>query len=384
MRRPMNCLLMYNFIFLLAFILVNTGVVNKVGAEEKIVIGSIHAFSGGGAFYGIDMDRALKLGAEEINAQGGFRIKGQEYKIEVQSCDDEFKSDKGVLCARKLLSLYKPIMIFPGQSVTVLPILKFNEEENLLVMTESPDQNLLMQNNKLFALIQLPLQGMVRVLAEGAKKRFPEIATIAVIADSTEYSKKYAELFSEVWNNAGGKVLLKIYPNFRTEVNFYAHINKIISYNPDAIFVISPEEGRAAMIRQIREIGIKKPLLLNAYSEICTRLAGAENMENTVSIGRELEIESPRAIEYIDKYKKRWNSIPTSNGIFAYDSVYILVRTMEKAETATDVWKIRQTMPKVMPVKETIGQAYDLQPNGECKSVWYPLHFLKGKIQVIK
>jgi ABC-type branched-subunit amino acid transport system substrate-binding protein len=61
-----------------------------LGAEKKIKMASVNAFSGKAAAWGFSQDRGVKMAAEKVHAGGGIKIGPDTYLWEIRSYDNRY------------------------------------------------------------------------------------------------------------------------------------------------------------------------------------------------------------------------------------------------------------------------------------------------------
>ena len=100
-------------------------------ANEPIRIGVLAPLTGGGGPYGVDIVKASKLAADQINAAGGV-LGGRKIELFVE--DDETSATAAVKAARKLLDIDKVVAITAiWGSAPILAVRPLTLEKNVVL-----------------------------------------------------------------------------------------------------------------------------------------------------------------------------------------------------------------------------------------------------------
>jgi len=160
--------------------------------------------------------------------------------------------------------------------------------------------------------------------------------TAAIIHLQSPFGEDYNKYISENFKTLGGKIVSQVgkAPNaqeFRTE------LTKIKQLNPDVIFVIHFGTPLGNIIKQAREIGITAPLIGDYESEDPTIIEYAgQAAEGFIFSSSDPLTETPKVVEFKQKYKQHHNleaDVVSSN---AYDSLRLQISTYLKCKGLSD------------------------------------------------
>ena len=372
-------------IFILGWIIVGFFFITcyPAGAKaETVNIGVNAAVTGASALYHGDFDRAVKLAVEELNAKGGITAKNQKYLFEAKSCDYESKSPLAISCARKLVNLYKTPVILTPSSVAAIPLMKFNEKENFIIMATSTSPIFTESGNKLVVRITAHFTEYIARAIEVAKKEGIKRAATLIIPH--EIGKRWTTAFGEIWVKQGGELVATETVSLTTQ-DYYSQITNILPKKPEVIAVGGcVDEVSAQIVSQSRELGYKGTFIFSEATEgdLLIKLSKPELIEGTILVGGMMAVKPPSIQRYIAKYQEKYKGFtPQSAGPAGFESVFIIARAMEKAQTITDVYKIREGMAKVVPLRpeEQTIQFTQLRENGDMDATTHGLIIRNGK-----
>lgn len=282
---------------------------------------------------------AALLAAEDINAEGG--ILGQ--RLELIQEDTQGKSRNAISAFRKLRDINRVKFIVGGHSSPeTLPIAPLTRGEDILIVAAitstpfftniSPHALRLTQTNVAAGIL------MARHAFEARGFR-----RAAVISEETNYALPVAEKFRETFLSKGGEIVL-----FETylsgEKDFRSLAAKIKGVNPDVVYLgTQSHDVTVNFARQIREIGIRKPLYGNEQmgnALVSPELEGA--FEGTIFAEPPFDTERTKTRDFIRRYKERFGESTLPSGLWtaeAYDAVGILAAAINRC--GNDVEKVR-------------------------------------------
>jgi branched-chain amino acid transport system substrate-binding protein len=366
------------FIFLLP--------IASFGAQKTVNLGAACALSGGGAVYGIDFARGFQLAIDEINAQGGITVGSEKYKLNGITYDTELKPALSIKMALRLVNLDKCPAVFVAESTGALSVMKYNEKEKFLLMAVTVTPEFTQMGNKLAVRLATPYTKHIATLADGAWKK--GIRKVAVYVTSFETSKRWGAAFEKVWQEKGGQIV------GRDEValgnsDHYSRLTKLIAAHPDAILVPSKaDETSAVVVKQGRELGYKGKFMFTEALEgdRLISLVPAEAIEGTLLVNAAESLKRPELLSYRERYKAKYpDAVFQPAGSAAYEGVYVVAKSMEKAGSVTDVDKIRAAMAAVIPLPTKYSPAgyTKLTPEGEAAGVSVLIEFKNGKKEIL-
>jgi len=169
--------------------------------------------------------------------------------------------------------------------------------------------------------------GQYAVTQLGAKQ-------IAIIDDRTAYGQGLADEFEKAAKAAGAEIVAHEFTSDRS-TDFLAILTSIKAKNPQLLFYGGMDAQAGPMAKQMKQLGLNVQLLGGDGVETSEfiKLAGAD-ADGVVASSPGLPLESmPGGTAFKDKFTTRYGQIQTY-APYAYDSVYVMVEAMRRAESA--------------------------------------------------
>lgn len=155
------------------------------------------------------------------------------------------------------------------------------------------------------------------------------------------------EVFKEQFESNGGKVLDVIGYN-EGDSDFKTQISKIKKSNPDVVFIPSYLRETVIQLKQMKELGLNKPLLAVSTFNDPKIFELAGNATEGVIFSTPVfdpESEKPHIKKFIESFSKKYNEKPNIWAGYGYDVVKIASLAMEKGGSKskaikTELYKI--------------------------------------------
>lgn len=251
---------------------------NHVFAAEKYkTFGMLKALSGPAAPWGIPISRSIEMGAEKINEQGGFTVKGQTYKWKTVTYDHKYVPAEAVKALNKAIYADKVDFVSIMGGSPLLACLSLLKENNLLSLNDAAaGKKVINPNNSAVFSYNGSILGTYAAVFPWLMKR-EGIKTIASINPDDATGK------SGLWSSkyiAGPNKLTTVSEEFfqRGTTDFTPVLTRIISKNPDMIESgYTDPTSSALLLKQARELGYKGVVLLvwGADPNQVLKMAGA-------------------------------------------------------------------------------------------------------------
>ena len=161
--------------------------------------------------------------------------------------------------------------------------------------------------------------------------------TAAVIVDIAreDYSVELSNLFLKAFGEMGGKVLFTSYIQ-TGDRDFKSQLSKVLSVNPDIIYVPTYYAEGAFLAIQARDLGIKVPILMADGAQVTELIeTGGEAVEGIYLTGHfsVQAIKTKRGEDFISEYKKRYNKEADAFGALGADAYFVLVNAIKRANS---------------------------------------------------
>lgn len=315
------------------------------GASAKPIAALLFPLSGPFSAMGTDMRNGSELALEEINAKGGVLGK----PAEVVMGDDEFQAP---IAIRK----YKEMV--DGQGIKAIGgtlsggiSVAVNEwacKNKVLYMAFCHTSIPLGKEQCGYGFVSgmIPYQTGVAT----AKYAFQNLGKSWMIV-TQDYRFGHDELAAwlTVSEKMGGKFLGNIYSPLG-QVDYSAHIPKIVATNPDILVINVYGQSMDAIIKQLGEAGLtdKKMKFVIPKSHLYTIKAAGAMYTNNFYGGHEfywtLQDKFPKAKKFVETYAKKYGMPPSQDADGGYTGTRALLEVMNAAKTTTDVDKLVKTL----------------------------------------
>lgn len=316
-----------------------TGGAATGGSDDVIKIGLITAETGDIAQYGMAVENAVKLAAEQINEAGG--IDGKEIKLVIY--DNKGDAQESVTLFRRLVNNDKiDALVGPVISGTTLAVAPLAEESKIPMITPTatalkvtPERDYVFR-----ACYTDPYQGTI--LAKYALKELGAKNIAILYNTSSDYSTGLAEVFKGVVEEGGATVVN--YEGYTTEdVDFNAVLTNVKANNPDVIFIPDYYNKVGVIATTIKELGIEATLLGSdgwdgVQAEYIEAVEGGY-FGNHYYAGDESKVVK----DFVEEYKARHNETPNALAALGYDAMKILANAIDQADS-TDKDKVIEAL----------------------------------------
>lgn len=297
----------------------------------EILIGEYGSMSGDTATFGQSTHKGIMLAAEEINAAGG--VLGRKVKILTE--DDQGKPEEAVNAVLKLIQRDNVVAVLgevaSSRSMAAAPICQQNGIPMISPTSTNPDVT--KKGDYIFRACFIdPFQGsvMAKFAFETLKGR-----TAAVLTDRKEdYSVGLAKFFKEKFTALGGTILAdESYQGGDKE--FKPQLSNIRALKPDVIFVPGYYTAAALIARQARELGMTMPLLGgDGWDSDVTLQSGGPAVDGCYfSTHYHKDDPRPEVRSFVEKFQAKYDAVPDSMAVNAYDAANLLFSAMVRAGT---------------------------------------------------
>ena len=310
-------------------------------AAEPINIAAIFAKTGIAVKPNAPHVQMVELSVEEINNQGGLLGR----PVELIILDNKSTPIGSSMAARKAVQLGVPAVIgaaWSSHSLQIAPILQ--QAKISMITGASTNPKVTRIGNYIFRTCFID-SFQAQAMAHFAYHDLGARTAIVLEIINEEYSLTLAELFSESYQQYGGKVVLKGgYTN--DAVDFADLLKKVKILQPDVVYVPGYARDSGLLIKQAASIGIQTTFLgadgwtgSSIYNIASKALEG-----NYHSAHWHYDVSFPKSIHMKKMYYQKYKSeIPHMNAPLTYDAVMLLTDAIRRANSL-DAQKIRDAL----------------------------------------
>ena len=324
-------------------------------AAKVLKFGAPGPLSGLAAGWGIPEDRGLRMLADEVNAEGGLKVGGETYTIEIISADTKFSIEGAAAASHKLAyedgvkyaigGIDKHETLSLQAVFEPAGVIHFHDGWGAgIVNTGAPHS---------FRIPSTPHETTPAVYA-WIMKAYPNVKRVGLVGAESEGGHEFVEQIASHMPTLGLEVAGTVYYAFDA-VEFYPIITKLLKGNPDIIDWSGTPPQIALFAKQCREKGYQG-LFLNqnpvAVKDL-VEIGGTELMEGFLSLPAAMVTSEAKAFQeaYIAKHGK-WES----NVLDIAISFQIIIDAMKKADSV-EVDKVLAVLHTGGPFDTIIGPA---------------------------
>jgi branched-chain amino acid transport system substrate-binding protein len=337
----------------------------KTPPAKEIKIGLITPLSGDVKTFGESVKNAFEIAVEEANAKGG--VAGR--KITTFIVDDKNDPTEASNAANLLINQHGVEAIVGSvTSKTTIPVSDLAQSSRIPTITgtaTNPKVTVADGKRKDYmfrACYTDSFQGTV--MAKFARDTL-HAATAAVLYDaSNDYSKGIAEVFRDAFLRMGGKV--PAYESYgKDDVDFSALLTKVKATKPEVLFLPDYYNKVGLIAKQVKETKLNVTLIGpdGWDSPELVNVAGDAIEGGYFSNHYSPEDTRPEVVNWVKKYKEKFQQTPDALGTLAYDATNMLLEAIRKANSG-DPGKIRDALASLSGFEGVTGK-FTMDENGD-------------------
>lgn len=320
---------------------------------DEILVGEYGSLTGSEATFGLSTNKGIRLAFDEANAKGGIKNR----KLKLITLDDQGKDTEAAQAVTRLITQNNVIAVLgevaSGRSKAAAPIAQQHKIPMITPSSTNPDVTKI--GDYIFRVCFIdPFQGyvMAKFMTENLK-----LKKAAILRDvKNEYSVGLADVFAAEVKKMGGEIVMD--SSYQAgDLDFKSQLTNIKSKGPEAIFIPGYYTDVGLIAQQARQLGIKAPFLGGdgwdspKLSEIGKDAINGGYFSNHYTT----ESTDPKVLEFISKFKAKFNETPDGLAAMGYDAAIILINAMEKASELTPK-AIRDELAKTKDFQAVTGK----------------------------
>ncbi|MBS4030570.1 MAG: branched-chain amino acid ABC transporter substrate-binding protein [Clostridiales bacterium] len=296
--------------------------------DGELLIGIMVPTTGSEATYGKDMENAINLAVEEINAKGGLLGK----KVVTTTGDDGCDPQMASAAASKLVSSDVVAVVGGYCSGATLPTLKIYADAKIPMVVPAANSTKIAEENQGWA-FQVNSPGYHQ--AEKATQWFATLGhtKVALVHQGDGFSEDLANLTKANWEDKGNQVVAYEVVN-KGEQDYSALVTKIKSSGAEVVYWTAYHADGALLIMQLRQGGYTGDIVVGdgSSSDQLLEIAGQAG-EGVYCTSPPIVDFLPAASSFIQNYTAKWKQSPGPYSGLSYDSANLLFSAIEKANS---------------------------------------------------
>lgn len=350
----------------------------KVPLSQEIRIGEVGSMTGSQAIFGLSTHQGIALGIHEINEAGGLF----EKELKLISYDDLGQASEALTAVTKLIH-QDGVLAILGEAASTLSIAMGTLAQRLKIPLISPsaiNSKVTEQGDFVFRVCYNDIF-QAKIMAEFAFDHL-KVRRVAIFQDmKTDYSRDLSTYFTKFFREKGGEILL-VQSYSTGDINFKSQLINIRTLAPQWIIVPGYYTEVALIARQKKELGINIPMLGGDAWESSRLLEIAENsLDGSYYISPfNKDSPDPKVKNFVENYKKMYQSSPDSYAALGYDAFHFLVDALSRTPSLSPQ-EIRNTLAAPHDFKGVTGKiSLDIHRNTEKTATFFKIQ--KGAVIV--
>ncbi|MCM3568238.1 ABC transporter substrate-binding protein [Neobacillus mesonae] len=315
------------------------------GDKDTIKIGLITPMTGGSASHGADTVDTAKLIAKQINDAGGI-LDGR--KIEFVIEDDKSLPEQGVTAFKKLYS--QGIKFFTGtmNSSVAIPITNVAKDSDAIYLisgAQAPQPLEMQTKGNIFGIHHTNImfgQKFHKWIMDNLN-----LKTVVVVAENTDFGKNEIAALKANWKGENAPKIIAIEHFERSQTDFSVLLTKVRSLKPDAIYLAAAGTSlTASFFKQVEQLGITSQKLMNPGNMAQDFVKeGGSAVEGVISADiYHPSLDNKVNKQFVKDFKEMYNKLPTPINVTTWESLKLLLNSIEKAGTADDIAAISKVL----------------------------------------
>ena len=299
---------------------------------DEVRIGVHLDLSGPINFWGVPMRNGHQMRVEELNEKGG--VNGRKIRLIIE--DNGYDPKKGVLASQKLIQQDK---VFALAGVLGTPIVMASMQTALdagvpHIFPGSNARGMFEPYHKLKFSMAAPYDGQVKAglkwvaNAKGTKR-------LGIIYQDDDFGKELRDAWVEQAKALKIEVVAEASYK-RGDTNFSSQVARMKQANADLIGIGTVVRETIGVATEAKKLGWDVPMLASAAAcNAQVPALGKENVEGVYIVCQYLPFdyanESPAVKDWMDRYKKRFNTDADVSAAISYDIMDMTIQGLQAA-----------------------------------------------------
>jgi branched-chain amino acid transport system substrate-binding protein len=315
-----------------------------------IKFASVHPLTGALASSGVQMDHAVKLAVDTINANGGIKALNGA-KLEMLSADTQGKPDVAQSETQRLLDGGAVAIIGTYQSAASVTVAQLAERSQVpFIIDVSVADNILQNGYKYTFRVQPNATAMgtfgARYLKEVSQKANQPVKTVGYLHEPSDFGTSVFKAFQAEAQKQGLEITKEVTYDL-SQTDLTAQATQALAGNPDVLVVTG---YYADGVTLAKNLGLMKPTL-KAIWGVADGAFDAPDFPGAVGdqgnfyfdANYHYDATSKHLQDVRAQYKQQFNEDMRTEAVFAYQDVYLLADALERAKS-TDPKAIRNAV----------------------------------------
>ena len=351
-------------------------------ADAKVKLGVGMSMTGPLAFLSQQYTQGMKAAVETVNKAGGV---GGGRMLELVIRDHKGIPAEAVAVTKRLIEEDKADIVdidLPSTvTIAAQAVTKQAKVPQIAGFAASPAA--VQQGNPYFFRTCTNSDLIAALLAQSVHAA-PNNKTIAMLAPNDDYGRSAVQSLTSALEKLGGPKV--VYTDFyeRTQSDFSPVLLKMKSLNPDSLFIDVRWPASLTVLKQMTEIGLKKPLFssVNFYNAKLAEQAGAMLEGAQLSVFWAPMFTDPASKEFVKVYEAMYKQAPDDSASLGWTAVMVAAQGLKAAGAGASSDALRAALAKVEYTGPQGLVKFDA--NGESNVAAHVLLFKDGAYRLVR
>ncbi|WP_198968765.1 ABC transporter substrate-binding protein [Xylophilus sp. ASV27] len=321
----------------------------NLSAADTIRLGLSVPLSGSGANWGKGSEWMCAKAAQEVNAQGGVKVKGQAHQFECVAYDNKYNAAEGAKVAQALVA--RDGVRFVAGSIGVAParaLQSLTERRGVLMFTAAWGNSMKGPKFPLtFSQMNSPNEISEPLVTE-IMKLHPGVKTVALLNPNDATGQETEKVAKAAWEKNGVKVLVSDWYERGTS-EFQPIAAKLHAAKPDVVDLASTPPADAGLIfKELKSLGWSGVKVVEVGTGADGLLATGKDAVEGTYLGAAVSVDgmTPQQKALDEGVRKATGESTNAIQIGFYDAVWAIKAAMEQAQSIEPA-DVARAMPTV-------------------------------------
>ena len=295
--------------------------------DKPVKFGAVLPLTGEAAVYGEPIRKGVELAIEQLQTRQDY-----PYQLELVVVDSESDPEKGKQLLEDLYAQDSLAVIGGVTTAEALAMVAVADENDRVLMSPSASTPELTGISKNFYRV-FPSDAREGATMGNFATQKMNAERVVILAKQSRYSKGIQEVFQKEFERHGGTVLDTIeFPSLSSDLS--GAIERVMTLQPDAVYLAAYAEDLAQMIGYLRDQGYKETIFTTsafAAPEIISRVGRPAEGVFLTQAAFDPDSEEPETQVFVEGYRAKYQSEPNLYAVHGYDATMVLAEALRRS-----------------------------------------------------
>jgi branched-chain amino acid transport system substrate-binding protein len=352
-------------------------------ADEVLKLGAIAVLSGPGQPWGLALQRAMQMAADDVNAKG-LEVGGKRYQVKIVAYDSKYRPDDAMAAANRLvLQDGVKFILGPIGSSEAVATQSVTTANRAITFTNGWSPRVLSASLPYQFRMTASTDEFEGPLIRWVSQRL-KLKKVGGLFPNDELGQQASKEVAATYKKVGTDTAVELFE--RNRVDFVPLLTRLMNQGIQAIDLDGNAPATAGLIvKQARGMGFKGPIIRSGGP-------GEEEIEQTAGMAAAEGIylyspvnpADPKIRDFAARYKAKYHENMNGFAPAFYDAARIMLDSIQRAGTVTDTDAVLKAVTQIHdfagiqgPLNWTGKAAYGL--DRQIASNFYVMQLQHGK-----